>query len=438
MGRSLSRQRMTLYVWLTIAILPPLLLNFNSLLKLTQDSSTEDHDGIDMDHPSFIDRVLLKCTTFDRETKTTSVTNVTPDDFYAEGSKCGHSFKEDTVAFHVGKGGGGTLMKHLGIGVNWVHPLPKSSINEQLQSGPLRTLIFNVRDPVDRFISAFNWRSIILCHPNDERHRGKKKIGKGKRTVGGTKRPDEFCKDHYEEEEIMLRETYESNPNVLAEALCHDSPLRPRAEQDFGNIHHSTTLTQWLDFLIDPRLAKNITNDGIQKFLVLPVEKRSGANETLFEKHIENLQRHLLKNRYGVDASDKMMQLAQEKKVKKEEEERRLNKPKRETHLHSSSNFHNSTKPMLTKLGECCLARYLIDDYRLIQSMLGGGKASNIDLAIAGLDPLDAHPVIQKACTWGNEQHKQECRGDLISMLMKRAKYLDESKGSCSAIVSAE
>eukprot|EP00984_Skeletonema_dohrnii_P034136 scaffold33373_cov83-Skeletonema_dohrnii-CCMP3373.AAC.1 len=104
MGRSLIRQRTTLYVWLTIALLPPLLLNFNSLLKLTQDSSTEDHDGIDSDHPSFIDRVLLKCTIFDRETKTTSVTNVTPDDFYAEGSKCGHSFKEDTVAFHVGKG----------------------------------------------------------------------------------------------------------------------------------------------------------------------------------------------------------------------------------------------------------------------------------------------------------------------------------------------
>mmetsp|Transcript_13181 Transcript_13181/g.19722 ORF Transcript_13181/g.19722 Transcript_13181/m.19722 type:complete len:238 (+) Transcript_13181:565-1278(+) len=233
----------------------------------------------------------------------------------------------------------------------------------------------------------------------------------------------------------MLRETYESNPNVLAEALCHDSPLRPRAEQDFGNIHHSTTLTQWLDFLIDPRLVKNITNDGIQKFLVLPVEKRSGANETLFEKHIENLQRHLLKNRYGVDASDKMMQLAQEKKVKKEEEKRRLNKPKRETHLHSSSKFHNSTKPMLTKLGECCLARHLMDDYRLIESMLGKEKERTSNSV---MDPLHgSHPVVQKACSWGDEQQQQSCRGDLASMLMRRAKFLDESKGSCSAILSA-
>eukprot|EP00986_Skeletonema_menzelii_P005325 scaffold1915_cov143-Skeletonema_menzelii.AAC.11 len=462
---NLGRQRMILYVRLCLLLLP-LLINVTKLLKLTQ-AQDEDHLDIDVDHPSspffsdhaandrkggqFMtlnassltalenDKLILKCSIRDKKTKATNITDVAPEDFYAENSKCGHSFKEDTVVFHVGKGGGGTLMKHLGVGVNWVHPHPKPSTNEQLQNGPLRTLIFNVRDPVDRFVSAFNWRSAILCHPNDERHRGKKKLGGGKK-IGATRRPDEFCKTGYEEEEILLRETYQSSPSVLAEALCRESPLRASAEQDFSKVHHNTTLTQWLDFLVDPRLVKNVGDDGIQEFIVLPVEKRPGANETLFEKHIENLRRHLLSNRYGADASNEMMRLAEEQKRKREETRscQRKVMHKHEAHLHSSEKLVNSTKSKLTKLGECCLARYLTDDYRLIQSMLGGDEASNSELVIAGLDPLDAtHPVVQKACSWGNEQQQELCQGDLMSILMRRVKYLDESKGSCSAIVSA-
>jgi len=433
-----SRQQFFLCGWLTILLLPLLLNNFSSLFKLILD--------IDIDHPSFLDhaanndKVILECTIRDWKTKTTNVTYVTPGEFYAEDSKCGHSFREDTAFFHVGKGGGGTIKKHLEIGVSWVHPRPEPLINEQFQNGPLRTLIFNVRDPVDRFVSAFNWRMAILCHPDDERHRGYMKL-KGKGTVGARRFPNLCCIGGSEEEETMLRETYQSSPSVLAEALCHDSSLRPNAEQDFTKVGHATTLTEWLDFLIDPRLVKNIKDDGIQQFIVLPLEKRSGANVTLFEQQIENLGHHLLSTRYGMDASKKMMRLAQEHKLKLEETRRgkMKDKSKDETHLHSSAAFFNSTKSTLTKLGECCLTRFLSDDYRLIQSMLGGGETSKIDFAIAGLDPLDdAHPVIQKACSWGDEQQQQSCRGDLMSILMRRAKYLDESKGSCSAIINAE
>ena len=475
MRRSLDRQRWLIFY--AVVVLLPLLLHLHTFLKLTTQA-TEDHTDIDqpsnhdiearpasndIDATSSVglagvmtdidqpfnpsnhvvnDRSYIKCSATDRKTKTETVTDVTPEDFYAEGSKCWHSFREDTVAFHVGKGGGGTLQKQLGIGVQWVHPYPRSSINKQLQSGPLKTLIVNVRDPIDRFVSAFNWRNAILCHPNDERHVGKKLLMRGKK-VGATKNPNDFCKDGYEEEEILLRETYQSSPSVIAEALCRDSPLRPRAKKDFGEIHHSTTLTEWLDFL-DPRLVENITDDGggIQQLIVLPVEKRSGANETMFETHIENARLHLLQHRYDADVGKEMMILAQEQELKKEET-RRLKmkgKPKAETHLHSSAKFYNSTKPTLTPLGECCLARFLTDDYRLIQSMVGGATTGNRDLTIVGLDPLDgagAHPVIQKACSWGDEKQQQLCRGDLLSMLMRRAKYFDVD-ATCQAIVSSE
>ena len=432
-----SWQRLVLYGWLSILLLP-LLLHFSIFLKLTLEGATQGHPDIDIDHPSFLDHaanndgVILECTFRDRKAMTTNITHVTTEEFYAEDSKCGHSFREDTAVFHVGKGGGGTLQEKLNIGVTWVHPHPKPSINEKFQNGPLRTLIFNVRDPVDRFVSAFNWRSAILCHPDDKRHRGQNRA---------TRSPNEYCKEGREEEEAMLRETYQSSPSALAEALCHDSPLRPNAEQDFTKVGHNTSLTEWLDFLIDPRSVKNIKDDGIQHFIVLPVEKRSGANETLFEKHIENLGHHLLSMRYGSDASNKMMRLDREQKLKREERRRRKmnDRPNSEAHLHSSAKFFNSTKSTLTKLGEGCVARYLSDDYRLIQSMLGGGENSRVDFAVAGLDPLnDAHPIIQKACSWGDEQQQQSCRGDLKSILTRRSKYLDESKGSCSAIVNAE
>ena len=288
------------------------------------------------------------------------------------------------------------------------------------------------------FSSTKSHLTYVLFPKYPRRHRGKKAIG-AKKKLGATKRPDEYCKPGYDKEERMLRETYDSSPSVLAEALCEDSSLRLSAEQDLTQIHHSTTLTQWLSFLIDPSLVKNIGDDGIQQFIVLPVEKLPGANETLFEKHIENVRYHLLSNRYGEDASSNMMRLAEEQKRKKDEKlsQKRKDMQKHEMHLHSSAKHVNSTKTKLTKLGECCLARYLIDDYRLIQTMLGGNETRN--QAIAVLDPIvAAHPVIQKACSWGNERHQELCRGDLESMLMRRAKYLDESKGSCSAIVSAE
>ena len=308
-----------------------------------------------------------------------------------------------------------------------VHPRPNLQSIKQLQNGPSRTLIVNIRDPVDRFVSAFNWRNAVLCQPSDNRI---KKRSKGEKNW---ELPHKICKRRVKEE-ILLREKYQSNPSVLAEALCHDSVSRSHAEEDYHKIGHSTTLSEWLDFLIDPHLVEDMSDEGIQQLIVLPMEKRRGANKALFEKYIENLMLHLLQNRDGAYASKEMIQLGQEQGSKR----RRNGLPEGsdQSTLHSSVEFYNSTQPLLSELGECCLARHLKDDYRLIQSMLGNAsKRTNTTIL---LDPLQgSHPVLRKACSWGDEQQQRLCQGDLESMLMRRAKYLDESKGSCSAIVSA-
>lgn len=418
------------------------------LKRMMRNSEYYDTDAIDQ--PSILpapnERGLIKCSMKNRQTQEKIEQYLTPKEFYAGDRKkrCKHSFNDDTVVFHLGKGGGGTLMKVFNIGVKWVHPEPRPSINEQLLNGPLNTLIVNVRDPIDRFVSAFNWRLAILCKPDDKRHRGKKSVN-GK-VIGATKYPKEYCKTGSKEEEILLRETYQSSPSILAEALCDGSPMRHLAQEDFYQVHHSLTLTDWLDFLIDPTIHKGITDDGVKNFIVLPVEKQPVANETLFEQHIEKLEWHLLQNQYGSQIGEEMMRLANEQRANEEVQlghklmkERSKNQTllttaesSHKAYLHSSAKFYNNS---LTPLGECCLARFLADDYRLIQTMLGHES----DRVNAVVEPIvGAHPILRMACSWGDEQQQHLCREDLRSMLMRRALYLDEAKGSCTAIVSDE
>ena len=103
-------------------------------------------------------------------------------------------------------------------------------------------------------------------------------------------------------------------------------------------------------------------------------------------------------------------------------------------YAHSSTKYNNSTEPpALTPLGECCMTRHLEDDYRLVKTMLGNGPGGGT----SGVEPLvDAHPVIQKACLWGDATQQRLCRDDLLSMLSRRAKYLDRSQGICLVVVS--
>ena len=97
--------------------------------------------------------------------------------FYEKHSKCTHKFKETVTFFHLGKAGGGTVSRELRlnhISIAMSHPKPNSGRIAELQKGPSQTLIVNLRDPVDRFISAFRWRLVVLCSPDDERKAGRK------------------------------------------------------------------------------------------------------------------------------------------------------------------------------------------------------------------------------------------------------------------------
>ena len=90
----------------------------------------------------------------------------------------------------------------------------------------------------------------------------------------------------------MLRETYRSDPSVLGEAICEDSALHGKAIEEYSKIHHSVTLSEWLEFLIEPRVIDDVSDEGIQQLIALPLEKQRGGNHT-FEDRIHQLSLHL-------------------------------------------------------------------------------------------------------------------------------------------------
>ncbi|KAL7460415.1 hypothetical protein ACHAXS_000865 [Conticribra weissflogii] len=372
---------------------------------------------------------------------------VSTSEFYSPKSKCKHDFRSSVVFFHVGKAGGGTAIVQLAGNertyLQFVHPKPNPKIVQALKShaeDTPDTLIINVRDPIDRFVSAFRWRLLRTCAPNDTREKTKR---------GGAHMVDTMCEVSPEQNE-MLRETYGGSPNIMAEALCDDSTWKEKALTDAKMITHSSKLIEWLDFLIIKNNGVNISlrpssnwstpSIGITNFMALPLEKQIGSDETLFEWHIKQLAYTLIQKRYGKEAMENILTQIQpsNQNAKKNQNSRAI---------HSTSTYTNETAPRLTPLGECCLARYFEDDYRLIQSMLVTPSSEeeiesrineNLDYAEKRIiQPLDnVHPVLHEACSWGDVSQRELCRSDLSSILSRRAQYLDRSMGSCSNLVS--
>ena len=304
---------------------------------------------------------------------------------------------------HLGKGGGGTVetkLKKARISYSLSHPVPAVRQIEDLQTkGGVNTALVAVREPVERFISAFKWDLMRHCD--------------------GVKNGWKCCRDPNAGEVLIddestfllrascevsfsrgqtVREKYNSNPNMLALALCGEDKSSVEyleAHEDYSNIEHGMTLTEWLDFLVEP---KDIGAD--MNLVVLPMEEH-------FEQDIDAYIFHLLQTRYGAELATNMMKTIESKK----EIER----------FHSTGSVPFTP---LTPVGECCMTRYLEDDYSLIQAMLGEGSMTNT-----------VHPVIREACTsWGSLEQQQSCLNDLSAMLARRAGYLDRSKGTCSEL----
>lgn len=162
---------------------------------------------------------------------------------------------------HPGKAGGGTLQYRLAkwkVKIDECHPRPcitkfpdKNGFFENEKSARWSMTHRNkithmpgsyivVRDPVDRFVSAFNWRGFLLCHPYREDERLKK--------TASFLRPRKWCEDNLDssQEKKIVFDKYKENVNKLAESLC-DVEKNPEILNDMKQIRHLTD--RMVDFL---------------------------------------------------------------------------------------------------------------------------------------------------------------------------------------------
>lgn len=385
------------------------------------DDNDNDNNNIMTADTNNIDAEAMQVPCRPKRHDEANIVSIGPE-FYITNKHCYTDLSNDIIFFHVGKGGGGTVelkLRQAQIAYASSHPIPAVKQKEELLSteeGTASSLVVNVRDPVDRFVSAFKWDLMRTCSSPDSDERG---------IIGDQWRGDSTylykssCETSAIREE-MLRVKYMSDPNLLAAALCDvedkSSPEYIQAAEDYMLIEHDLKLTQWLDFLLTEQdsssSAAAAAAGGIDKLVVLPMEHH-------FDELIDGYILHLLQETYGSDAGIYMHETYIDQIQK--------------SHFNVQGTKHSTSRVdirPLTTYGECCIARHLEDDYILMQAMTVGteeGETNSQQTAI--------HPIIYKACTsWGSLEQQQLCLKDLSSMLARRAVYLDRSQGTCSEL----
>ena len=249
------------------------------------------------------------------------------DRFY---NQIGYIDMNDTLFLHLGKAGGGSVWERMKA---WQALFPKCHPKPcpiRLRHSNL-TLV-NVRDPVDRFVSAFNWRSLVLCRPqNETRLQG---------MAEAVKHPDLFCKSIYPWESTMIHEQYKSNVNMLAEALCDHGITGEKVRKDLKRIMHAKHfLSDWLP------------NRSVHTANLIAVVMEPGFD---FIQQIDSALKWVVGQRIGeVNAAWLEEKASIQNNIV----------PNESKHSSVRPGYH---PPPLSPLGTCCLTRHLAKDYDLL------------------------------------------------------------------------
>jgi len=238
---------------------------------------------------------------------------------------------------HPGKSGGGTfdlrVRRLWNIGIHQCHPEPCF-----VSSGDM-TVFITIRDPIDRFVSAFNWRIVILCEQG----------------TAAFDDPDHICFKndcvHCRENEILFN-TYNRNVSKLAEALCsNNEEVKRQAEEDLVFIKHAKySLVDWLQ-----------NEKNWEQLVPVVLEKPFDLNKQIDEAVQYAQQQTHFEDLFTFHQRNEMV-------CRKDKQETNDDKIKETEHFmeHSSSEQHF---PPLSNLGKKCLAQYYAKDYSLIQTL---------------------------------------------------------------------
>jgi hypothetical protein len=234
---------------------------------------------------------------------------------------------------HVGKAGGGFVRKRLrqwGFSkkeMNVCHP------NPCLYGNATSTLIA-VRDPADRFVSAFYWAGPRVCAPNDNRTA----VLKG--PLGSVKNHCRILPEVY----FILFEKYKSDVNKLALGLCNPNE-KGSAKEDLSKIEHARhSLQDWIRKGDNTSLLQAMVNEKGFEFAhqidagAAFVLANMGVNASTIEQHALFLQQG------DIEIATKL-----------------------DIQMHSSKD--NKDLVPLSEAARLCLALYYEQDYDIIGDM---------------------------------------------------------------------
>lgn len=315
------------------------------------------------------------------------------------------------IFLHMGKAGGGTINNRLRKIWNHVlgkyiccHPSPCSieKISEY------DAVIISLRDPVDRFVSAFRWTMLLLCQPNDERVPYQTVVMKD---------PEKYCKmeDAGGKGSHILHGKHHGNINSLAEGLCDNNiggGIESRSNNDdvkqILNMKHSIT-----DWMMTPKTNRvssspfwfrNNTRKNIVAIIQEPgysfIDQIDAGMEWIirqkmkwlsleeYDDQVKLLNRTLsriLKQARNVE-HDPLDYITNGASGGVKQANTNINtfNDKDISPLHSSSLYNVNTNDQLmtlSVLGECCVARYYSSDYDLLHTLLlhvCNGNGSNL------------------------------------------------------------
>ena len=259
-------------------------------------------------------------------------------------------FQQRFVRFlHMGKAGGGTVATRLrtvwNLHLPQCHPFPciEKNWREADTTGGKPYMLLSLRDPVDRFVSAFYWRIMRICHPEVEK----------RSKVEMQNMNQQLCLSdanrHQPNETHVLFYRYNSNASLLGEALCSINGTTARfAKESLASILHAQYgIRDWLDFYWNASL-------------IFPLVVEPGAED--LEDQVDHSMYWLYnESQYqGAPGFTRRAAYAQSRK--------------QPTHnQHSAS----TAKQQLTPAAERCLEQFYRPDYQLLRDIMESACKTN-------------------------------------------------------------
>jgi len=248
-----------------------------------------------------------------------------------------------------------------------------------------------VRDPVDRFVSAFHERSLLLCRNDNSNNNKKGGRGKDNRIKANYEtayqNPTEFCErtDHLGEWKILFEKYGGEKDNVfsinnLAESLCDDSSSGGEKSNKKKDIQHVKHIHHEMVDFVPPDWS---TNKLVYENLI-PIVYEPGFGFD-FDKMLDDTIMYGLE-KFKILSREEVMERRKYVDCVSSEDESSDNQLATYDHsssknsdffLSSTTNSYNKPPvPALSEKGMFCAVEYFKKDYEFLEVLLYKGCKS--------------------------------------------------------------